>query len=66
MPNATHQFRDRDEQRAIRAARTAGLDPVAVTVNPRSGAITDHGAADGRLPASQEPVDTHAADELVP
>jgi hypothetical protein len=59
MPNATHQFKDRDLQRAIRAARAAGLDPVAVTVNPRSGAITVHDAraADGRLTQSQEPVD---------
>ena len=65
MPNVEHKFKDRDVQRAIRAARTAGLDPVAVTVNPRSGAITVHGAADSRT-SSPEPVDAPAAGGLRP
>jgi hypothetical protein len=67
MPNATHQFKDRDVQRAIKAARTAGLDPVAVTVNPRSGAITVHGAraADAGAVLSEESSAARAADELV-
>jgi hypothetical protein len=68
-PNAMHQFEDRDVQRAIKAARTAGLDPVAVTINPRSGAITVHGAraADVRPTQGQESVAVRAADEaLVP
>jgi hypothetical protein len=65
MPNATHQFKDRDVQRAIKAARTAGLDPVAVTVHPRSGAITVHGAAVARVAQSQASV-APAAGELAP
>jgi hypothetical protein len=32
-------FKNRDIQRAVRATKSAGLDPVAVEVNPKSGVI---------------------------
>jgi hypothetical protein len=40
VANMPHKFRDRDVKRVIRAARAAGLEPVAVEVDPLSGRIT--------------------------
>jgi len=34
-----HKFKDRDVQRVIKAARSAGLDPAAVEVDPHTGKI---------------------------
>jgi hypothetical protein len=39
MANMLHKFKDRDVQRVIKAARSAGLDPVAVEVDPKTGRI---------------------------
>jgi hypothetical protein len=39
MANQVHAFKDRDIQRVIKAARSAGLDPVEVEVDPRTGKI---------------------------
>jgi hypothetical protein len=39
MANRLHAFKDRDVQRVIKAARSAGLDPVAVEVDPKTGRI---------------------------
>ena len=39
VANAVHKFKDRDVQRVIKAARSAGLDPVAVEVDPKTGRI---------------------------
>lgn len=40
MVTAAKSFKNRDVQRAIRAAKSAGLDPTAVRVDTRTGAIT--------------------------
>jgi hypothetical protein len=40
VSNVPLKFKDRDVQRVIRAARSAGLDPTAVRVDPRTGMIT--------------------------
>ena len=39
MANMPHKFKDRDVQRVIKAARSAGLDPAAVEVDPNTGKI---------------------------
>jgi hypothetical protein len=39
MVGARNKFRNRDIQRAVKATKSAGLDPVAVEVNPNSGVI---------------------------
>ena len=67
MPNMPHAFKDRDVQRLIKAARSAGLDPGSVTIDLRGGLITVHGKADGpdSAPISNpwDEVLTDAADE---
>jgi hypothetical protein len=40
MANQPHQFKQRDVERVIRAARAGGIDVDSVTVNPRTGEIT--------------------------
>jgi hypothetical protein len=52
VANQVHAFKDRDVQRVIKAARSAGLQPSAVEVDPRTGKIkvmsgtsTEHDAA---------------------
>jgi hypothetical protein len=40
MANRTHAYKHRDVVRIVRAARAAGVDVEAVTVDPHSGAIT--------------------------
>jgi hypothetical protein len=40
-----HKFKDRDVQRVIKAARSAGLDPGAVEVDPHTGRIKVHSRA---------------------
>jgi hypothetical protein len=40
VSNVPLKFKDRDVQRVIRAARSAGLNPTAVRVDPRTGMIT--------------------------
>jgi len=47
VPNMRHAFKDRDVQRLIKAARSAGLDPGSVTIDLKGGTITVHGKADG-------------------
>jgi hypothetical protein len=42
MANMLHKFKDRDVQRVIKAARSAGLDPAAVEVDPHTGRIKVH------------------------
>jgi hypothetical protein len=37
--NKPHAFKDSDVQRVIRAARSAGLNPTAVEVDPKTGKI---------------------------
>jgi hypothetical protein len=37
--NKLHKFKDRDVKRVIKAARSAGLEPTGVEVNPVTGAI---------------------------
>lgn len=39
MVNKLHKFKDRDVRRVINAARSAGLEPTGVEVNPVTGAI---------------------------
>ena len=39
MANKVHAFKDRDVQRVIKAARSAGLEPVSVEVDPHTGRI---------------------------
>jgi hypothetical protein len=39
MANMPHVFKDRDVQRVIKAARSAGLDPVSVEVDVKTGRI---------------------------
>jgi hypothetical protein len=39
VANVEHRFKDRDIRRAVKAARASGIDPVAIEVNPRTGAI---------------------------
>jgi hypothetical protein len=61
VPNMPHAFKDRDIQRVIRAARSAGLDPTAVQVDPKTGRITVmKRAAD--TPDATNPWDTAVAD----
>jgi hypothetical protein len=40
MPNMPHQWRDRDAKRALRVVAAAGLNPVALEVDPLTGRIT--------------------------
>jgi hypothetical protein len=40
VANTGLKFKARDIERAIRAARAAGLDPVSIEVDPHSGRIT--------------------------
>jgi len=47
VPNMPHAFKDRDVQRLIKAARSAGLNPGSVTIDLKGGIITVHGKADG-------------------
>ena len=47
MPNMRHAFKDRDVQRLIKAARSAGLNPGSVTIDLKGGIITVHGKANG-------------------
>lgn len=58
MANMPHAFKDRDVQRIIKAARSAGLDPVEVEVDPKTGRIRVVGSK--AAVASSEP----AADPL--
>lgn len=39
MANQIHAYKDRDIRRIVKAARSAGLDPVAVEVDPKTGKI---------------------------
>lgn len=39
MANQIHAYKDRDIRRIVKAARFAGLDPVAVEVDPKTGKI---------------------------
>lgn len=39
MANMLHKFKDRDVRRVIKAARSAGLEPTGVEVNPVTGSI---------------------------
>jgi hypothetical protein len=63
MANMPHKFKDRDIQRVVKAARSAGLDPVAVEVDPKTGRIKVMGRK-GEATSPQNPWDavTHAAD----
>jgi hypothetical protein len=70
MGNKPHRFLDRDVQRAIRAARSAGLDPGAVEINPRTGLIRVIGskaAAAGEKSTTADPlkdwITRHHADQ---
>jgi len=36
VANKPHPFKDRDIRRVIKAARSAGLDPASVTVDPKT------------------------------
>ena len=46
MPNMPHAFKDRDVQRLIKAARSAGPSAGSVTIDLKV-TITIHGKADG-------------------
>ena len=39
VANKLHKFKDSDVQRVIKAAKSAGLEPTGVEVNPVTGAI---------------------------
>jgi hypothetical protein len=61
MANMLHKFKDRDVQRLIKAARSAGLDPAAIEVDPHTGRIKVHSRA------VLEPVErTNPWDQVVP
>ena len=57
MANMLHKFKDRDVQRVIKAARSAGLDPAAVEVDPHSGRIKVHTREASEPVASGNPWD---------
>jgi hypothetical protein len=63
MANMIHKFRDRDIQRVLKACRSAGLDPVAVEVDPNTGRIKVTGRK-GEASSPQNPWDAadYAAD----
>jgi hypothetical protein len=65
-----HAFKNRDVQRLIKAARSAGIAPGSVTIDLKGGIITVHGKADGSdsAPISNpwDEVLTNAADSKRP
>jgi hypothetical protein len=70
MANQIHKFRDRDVQRLIKAARSAGLDPGCVEVDPHTGRIKVHtreasetGVNPWDRPATDKKQLPHAADK---
>ena len=70
VPNMPHAFKNRDVQRLIKAARSAGIAPGSVTIDLKGGIITVHGKADGSdsAPISNpwDEVLTNAADSKRP
>ncbi len=56
MVNRPHKFQDRDIKRVIRASREAGLNPVTVEVDPRTGTIkvTSNATAPSADPLDRE------------
>jgi hypothetical protein len=45
MPNMRHAFKDRDIRRLVKAARSAGLEPISVEVDVKAGKIRVTGNA---------------------
>ncbi len=39
MANQVHAFKDRDIRRVVKAARSAGIQPTAIEVDPKTGRI---------------------------
>ena len=67
MANMLHKFKDRDVQRVIKAARSAGLDPAAVEVDPHTGRIKVHSRVVTEPVDSINPWDrSHAANKKRP
>jgi hypothetical protein len=57
VANMPHAFKDRDVQRLIKAARSAGLDPASVTVDLRRQRITVHSKSDDAAEVDAPPED---------
>ena len=64
MANVLHRFKDRDVQRVIKAARSAGLEPATVEVDPHTGRIKVHSRAAAEPADSGNPWDKALADVL--
>jgi hypothetical protein len=66
MANMPHRFKHRDVQRVIKAARSAGLDPASVEVDPHSGRIRVHSRGVAEVVNGANPWDQAIADAAKP